>query len=548
MKKINFLMLIALAFFLWNCRTELETDSLSNSHTHNRNSSKIQFQQFQKETNIKDFKNFLDIASEKKKNAVNKNADLLLAFKIDSENINRLAFNDRQTYTFRAYNIFESPENIYNVLFYKGKTKWEFGLFKIVRNSQNKTEKIIPIYDSSVGELSVAENSVSGKTSCMMDVYFTEFHCTCPPSWGSCDLCSECVSESHSYVFTDCGGDGAGNPIFNSGSSGLPIIYPGTIHDTNNPPAYTPIPQNPSPYYFDPNIPPTIDDGYVRAVRSDNFWSQLDANAKNWAQYNPGMYNALLENYLNKYTIPNNSNNLQFHNWAISFLNENPEAWEQFENWFLNPNVDNDILNELKAFLSENNYTVPIFDNSNYPGKNDGMPFEWWKDNNWMKNNIRIDPNRPNEEPNATELVLFSIYPLQSSFHVKNSNNALNTANQLVNNGKYTHIHNGKADAFRHTFWNALDSADFGKKITLLFTKAHEVGSVNHPYEKQMDLHNNEQGAQLGTNYSTFTSGSTIKDAVINMMDNTSSVWYLTPLADHDGNNILSNTQIKPTN
>ncbi|MCU7614375.1 type VI secretion system amidase effector protein Tae4 [Chryseobacterium sp. GMJ5] len=342
MRKINSLMLIALALFLWSCRTEVETESLSNSHTRNKNSSKIQFQQFQKETNIKDFKNFLDIASEKKKNAANKNTDLLLAFKIDTENINRLTFNDCQTYTFRAYNIFESPENIYNVLYYKGKTKWEFGLFKIVRNSQNKTEKIIPIYDSSVGELSVAENSVLGKTSCMMDVYFTEFHCTCPPSWGSCDLCSECVSESHSYVFTDCGGDGAGNPIFNSGSSGLPIIYPGTVHDTNNPPAYTPIPQNPSPYYFDPNIPPTIDDGYVRAVRSDNFWSQLDANAKNWAQYNPGMYNALLENYLNKYTIPNNSNNLQFHNWAISFLNENPDAWEQFENWYLMPSEGKD--------------------------------------------------------------------------------------------------------------------------------------------------------------------------------------------------------------
>lgn len=141
------------------------------------------------------------------------------------------------------------------------------------------------------------------------------------------------------------------------------------------------------------------------------------------------------------------------------------------------------------------------------------------------KNNIRMDGNKPNEEPNSTELMLFSAFPLQASFHVKNSNNALAVANQLVASGKYSHIHNGKADAFRHTFWNALDSSDFGKKITLLFTTAHEIGSTNHPLETQMDIHNNEQGAQLGTNYSTFTSATTIKDAVITMMDSTSNIW-----------------------
>ncbi|MEG2509687.1 MAG: hypothetical protein RSA74_09560, partial [Chryseobacterium sp.] len=240
-------------------------------------------------------------------------------------------------YSFRAYNIFESPENIYNVLYYKGITKWEFSLFKIIRNSQNKTQKIIPIYDSSVGEISVVENSVLGKNSCMTEIYFTEFHCTCPPSWGSCDLCSQCVTESHTKVMTDCGGDGSGNPIFNTSPSGLPVIYPGNyFHDPSNPPSYISPPQNPSPYYFDPNIPPTIDKEYVNAVRSDNFWFQLDNNGKFWGQQHPDMYNALLENYLKNYTTPNNSINLQFHNWAISFLNENATTtWAQFQNWFI---------------------------------------------------------------------------------------------------------------------------------------------------------------------------------------------------------------------
>ncbi|MCU7614114.1 hypothetical protein N0B16_06660 [Chryseobacterium sp. GMJ5] len=335
MKKINVLMLIALLFLAFSCRTGIEADSISDSAIPHKNSSKIKFQQFQSETQIKDFSTFLDLSSEKRKTAAHKNGNILAAYNIDTENINKLDFSNHQTYTFRAYNIFESPENIYNVLYYKGKTKWEFSLFKIIRNPQNKTERIIPIYDSSVGEITTTENPVSGKTSCMADIYFTEFHCTCPPSWGSCDLCGECVSETHSTVLYDCGG-GAGNPVFNTSPSGLPIIYPGTVHDTNNPPAYTPIPQNPSPYYFDPNIPPSIDAGYVRAVRSDNFWSQLDNNGKNWEQQNPETYNALLENYLTHYTIPNNTANLQFHNWAISFLNENPTTtWEQFQNWFI---------------------------------------------------------------------------------------------------------------------------------------------------------------------------------------------------------------------
>lgn len=63
-----------------------------------------------------------------------------------------------------------------------------------------------------------------------------------------------------------------------------------------------------------------------------------------------------------------------------------------------------------------------------------------------------------------------------------------------------------------------------------------------------MDLHNNSTGALIGENYNIFTSSNVIQAAVINAMQNTNTVWYLDPLANHDGNNILSNTVIKPTN
>lgn len=205
---------------------------------------------------------------------------------------------------------------------------------------------------------------------------------------------------------------------------------------------------------------------------------------------------------------------------------------------------------ELVGVLEDQNYTKPVYTTSDYPGIDDNMPFNWWNNTTWINYNIRLDGLKPDEKPNYQEIILFSFYPRQAAFHIKNSINALNTAQQLVADGVYTRIHNGKADAFRHTFWNALDSSDFGVQITLLFTTAHEMGAAvpNHPLEMTMDMHNNAIGAQIGNNYNIFTPSEVIQAAVINAMQNTNTVWYLNPLANHDGNNILSNTVIKPTN
>lgn len=205
---------------------------------------------------------------------------------------------------------------------------------------------------------------------------------------------------------------------------------------------------------------------------------------------------------------------------------------------------------ELVGILEEQNYTKPVYTTNDYPGIDDNMPFNWWSNIIWINNNIRIDGLKPEEKPNPQEIILFALFPKEAALHIKNSINALNTAQNLVTEGMFTRIHNGKADAFRHTFWNALDSSDFGIIITLLFTTAHERGAAipNHPLEMTMDLLNNATGAQIGTNYNIFTSSEVIKGTVINAMQNTSTIWYLTPLANHDGNNILSNTIMKPTN
>jgi hypothetical protein len=52
----------------------------------------------------------------------------------------------------------------------------------------------------------------------------------------------------------------------------------------------------------------------------------------------------------------------------------------------------------------------------------------------------------------------------------------------------------GKADAFRHAYWNALMARRVSPAFAELFASAHEVGSSNTPAASAMDLHNNAFG------------------------------------------------------
>jgi|GEM_PF-3556858 len=57
--------------------------------------------------------------------------------------------------------------------------------------------------------------------------------------------------------------------------------------------------------------------------------------------------------------------------------------------------------------------------------------------------------------------------------------------------------HNDKADAFRHAYWNALNTRDVGKIIAKKFADAHEEFDDNPNAEKEMDLNNNEKGREI---------------------------------------------------
>ncbi|MEV0945035.1 hypothetical protein [Rhodococcus sp. NPDC049939] len=55
----------------------------------------------------------------------------------------------------------------------------------------------------------------------------------------------------------------------------------------------------------------------------------------------------------------------------------------------------------------------------------------------------------------------------------------------------------GHGDAFRHTYWNALMTREFGSDWTADFATAHEGTGANPPHREAMDLYNNELGRRL---------------------------------------------------
>lgn len=55
----------------------------------------------------------------------------------------------------------------------------------------------------------------------------------------------------------------------------------------------------------------------------------------------------------------------------------------------------------------------------------------------------------------------------------------------------------GQRDAFRHAFWNALLTAEFGAAWTEQFATAHEAAPGNPADREAMDLYNNEVGRRI---------------------------------------------------
>jgi hypothetical protein len=184
----------------------------------------------------------------------------------------------------------------------------------------------------------------------------------------------------------------------------------------------------------------------------------------------------------------------------------------------------------------------------------------WWQDETWLKLHFglgvdRDDLNRPLKDITPEELALTFQYP-DAAFKInRNAGKAqAETMSRFGENGL-----NNKSDAFRHTFWLAINTKSVGGFLAFAFSDAHETDTpAKFQLEKQMDLHNNAIGVGLCPQ-PALTVAHLAQSAWQAVQDGT--CWYLSPI-DYSptscfwgcpGNptgthGITPSTIIKPTN
>ena len=128
--------------------------------------------------------------------------------------------------------------------------------------------------------------------------------------------------------------------------------------------------------------------------------------------------------------------------------------------------------------------------------------------------NIDIDGynNLTNEEKRLVRL-----YPIEAIKVQSNRDEAVEKTIEKFNvNG-----HNDKSDAFRHAYFQALNVQDIGDALTKLFSDAHEQNPDQPEIEKEMDLHNNSIGIDIGKTHDLpENSGIPLEDRVMDALNN----------------------------
>lgn len=356
MKKNNLLKTVLLfvftILFLWSCRQEsLYTDTKNNNNQRVHN--KISLNTFKQETKVSKIEEFTVLKNSKPNG---KDAGATSTFIIDSTSIYKLGLNNNlTTYSFRAYNIFESPDVLYNLVYHIKDGKTGYRIFKIENNSA------IPVYDSEIGAITIQKFSskrILKTAGCTESIRIYIWDCKNGQDWEHCDHCKDCYDVSYYDVAYDCSGGLSGG----SGTSTEIPPYNNTPQCGESNAGYSGVMLDPSGYYFDPNEPLSIDAEKLRASYAYNFWNQLDYSYQLWV-YNGNIdtYQFILENYLNHYSTTNNTNNLQFANWGIDFFIQNPNTTkEQFQYIIYNKTSYETNLGD------DDNNTIGGYDNTTY--------------------------------------------------------------------------------------------------------------------------------------------------------------------------------------
>jgi hypothetical protein len=263
------------------------------------------------------------------------------------------------------------------------------------------------------------------------------------------------------------------------------------------------------------------------------------------------------------------------------WLNEHPDIAGQLRNYVEGSTSPADetkqkAIDHINNMMNDNNYLN--FVNDQIETGDSGTI--WWEDDDWLSDpdniNFDIDHQAPQQSMGLTpeEKVLLAIYPYQGFRISLNVTPAFQITDMKmgVTGAPHENI-NDKKDAFRHAFFQAINTRDCpgsvlpvfltGSQIVDLFADAHESDvppQLN--LEKTMDMFNNDIGINYCWNCLPFiNTNKSIGTAIKTKLDN-GELRYLKPLDLNDPgwednfgvnpatatNGITSATQLTPTN
>ena len=230
---------------------------------------------------------------------------------------------------------------------------------------------------------------------------------------------------------------------------------------------------------------------------------------------------------------------------------------------YINENTDeNGVVNsQAREFVKELMDELANISIDYYPGKEDLFPFEWWNDDALIEQYLQ-GPYESWRNISSEEKRLTKSFPTIAYKLYKNKDIAFQKTFQYF--GNVPQVLNGKPDAFRHAFFQAINTVSVRKYFTELFANAHEseVPTI-WSLEKEMDIYNNEIGMNLiEFTHPNWSNTNQIATEILNMLNNGELI-YLKPInysspyfwdnpstsTPNDGNHgIINNTQLTPTN
>lgn len=127
---------------------------------------------------------------------------------------------------------------------------------------------------------------------------------------------------------------------------------------------------------------------------------------------------------------------------------------------------------------------------------------------------------------NSNEKDLIKKYPLEA---IKIAENKQKAEDMTINLFGYNGL-NDCSDAFRHAYFQALNTISIGSLLTQDFSDAHESETPIHLiFEKQMDLHNNSIGISIGINCYKCNLAERIMESITN-----GELYFLSPIDQND--------------